>query len=164
DAIVADMQDLGAQSGYLVDVLTEDDRVIRDKLAEAGIVIVAEDPSVMNVRSALLGAAIEGIQIAFENGAIVLVEGPAATAFGAWVIAADGRVLAGLDWLHSGLIVPGTTSISEAPDTRVVVAAQPAAIAVGIGSGSALALGPDGEVETWGDRQVTIALGPDFGA
>jgi hypothetical protein len=38
----------------------------------------------------------------------------------------------------------------------------PDAIAIGIGPGSALVLGPNGEVETWGKQQVTISLGPGY--
>lgn len=164
EQIMLDMEDLGAPSGYLVDVLTEDDAVIQSKLAEAGMIVIGGDPSVSNVRSVLLGAAIAGIQQAFENGAVVLAEGPAAMAFGAWLLQDDGQINSGFGWLYNGLIVPGIASVSESPVTRVALAAQPSALAIGIGAGSALTLGPDGEVETWGEQQVSIALGPTFGA
>jgi hypothetical protein len=164
EQIMSDMEDLGAPTGYLVDVLSEDDSEIQNKLAEASMVVIGGDSSVTNVRSALLGAAIAGIQRAFENGAVVLAEGPGAMAFGAWLLQDDDQMNTGLGWLRSGLIVPGIASVSESPVTRVVIAAQPAAIAIGIGTGSALALGPDGQVEPWGEQQVSIALGPSFGA
>lgn len=164
EQILTDMEDLGAPSGYLVDVLTEDDSVIQSKLAEASMIVIGGDPSVTNVRSALLGAGIAGIQEAFENGAVVLAEGLAAMAFGAWLLQDDGQINSGVGWLSSGLIVPGIASVSESPVTRIVMAAQPSAIAIGIGAESALALGPDGEVQTWGEQQVSIALGPTFGA
>src|SRR5690606_20797492 len=61
EQILTDMEDLGAPSGYLVDVLTEDDSVIQSKLAEASMIVIGGDPSVTNVRSALLGAGIAGI-------------------------------------------------------------------------------------------------------
>lgn len=164
EQILTDMEDLGAPSGYLVDVLTEDDPVIQSKLAEASMIVIGGDPSVTNVRSALLGAGIAGIQEAFENGAVVLAEGPAAMTFGAWLLQDDGQINSGFGWLSSGLIVPGIASVSESPVTRIVMAAQPSAIAIGIGAESALALGPDGEVQTWGEQQVSIALGPTFGS
>jgi predicted LPLAT superfamily acyltransferase len=164
EQILTDMEDLGAPSGYLVDVLTEDDSVIQSKLAEASMIVIGGDPSVTNVRSALLGAGIAGIQEAFENGAVVLAEGLAAMAFGTWLLQDDGQINSGVGWLSSGLIVPGIASVSESPVTRIVMAAQPSAIAIGIGAESALALGPDGEVQTWGEQQVSIALGPTFGA
>ena len=37
---------------------------------------------------------------------------------------------------------------------------EPGAVALGIGSDSALALGPDGQLEVWGEQQVDVALGP----
>lgn len=164
EQILTDIEDLGAPSGYLVDVLTEDDPVIQSKLAEASMIVIGGDPSVTNVRSALLGAAIAGIQEAFENGAVVLAEGSAAMTFGAWLLQDDGQINSGFGWLSSGLIVPGIASVSESPVTRIVMAAQPSAVAIGIGAESALALGPDGEVQPWGEQQVSIALGPTFGA
>lgn len=164
DQMIADMESLGAPSGYLVDVLSEDDQVIHDKLADAGIVVVGADDSAINVRSALLGAAIDGIRVAYENGAVVLAEGPAAMAFGAWVAAPDGLIQTGLEWLQGALIVPGISSVSETPEAQKVMRMKPSALAIGVGLEAALALGPDGEVEAWGDQQVTIALGPEFGA
>lgn len=161
---LADMEDLGASSGYLVDVLTEDDETIREKLAEAGVVVIPDGLDLAVVRDALMGAAISGIQDAFANGAVVLVEGTSASVFGAWVMIHSSKITSGLDWLENGLILAGVTSVSESDDAKMVLNVQPTAIAVGIGTGSALALGPDGEVETWGNKQVTIALGRDYSA
>lgn len=164
EAVLADLEDLGAQSGYLVDVVTEDDEAVRTRLADAGIIVIGGDESVSNVRSALMGAAIEGIQAAFENGAVILVEGPGTMAFGAWVMLDDERFVSGFEWLAGALIVPGVTGVGNLPITQELMAMQPGAIAIGIGAGAALALGPDGQVDPWGDQQVSIALGPDFGA
>ena len=164
DELLADMANLGAHSGFMVDVLSEDDETIHDQLAQAGMIVIAADESVTNVRSVLLGAAINGIQAAFENGAVVLVEGPAAMAWGAITVLDSGEISTGLDWLRSALIVPDNLSVGEAVETQTVMHARPDAIAVGIGPHSALALGPDGEVEPWGQQEVSIALGPSFGA
>jgi hypothetical protein len=155
--LLDDLEDLGAPSGYLVDLNTEDDKTIHDRLAEAGIIVIDSAPSVKEARSSLRGAAIEGIQQAFENGAVVLVEGVTAAAFGGWVLLSGGEVTEGLEWLENALVAPAIPDL--ATYARPVLIAQPSAIAVGIGQGSALALGPDGEVETWGEKRVTIALG-----
>lgn len=163
ETALADMDDLGAPPGYIVDALAEDDQTLIARLGEAAIIVIEDAPEVDTVRSGLLGAAIEGIQAAFETGAVVLAEGSAAMALGAWVVTAGGQVLAGLDWLEHALVVPGVTAVAQSAPARIVLQAQPAAIAVGVGFGSALALGPDGEVEPWGQGQVTVALGPEFG-
>lgn len=161
---LADMEDLGAPPGYLVDVLTEDDQTVQSSLAEAGIVVIENGADVDELRSSLIGAAIDGIRTAFQNGAVVLAEGNAAVVFGAWVLLGSDELTSGFEWLENGLIIPGITSISESAVAQDVLVRQPAAIAIGIGEGSALALGPDGEVETWGRRQVTIALGKEYGS
>jgi hypothetical protein len=160
ERMLEDMLDLGAPSGYLVDVNSEDDATITAKLSDAGMVIIEAADDAVEARSVLLGAAIEGIQEAYQNGAIVLVEGASVMAFGAWIVANDGKLVVGLDWLEASLIAPGVTS--AAAWARDILLSQPLAFAVGIGVGSALALGPDGQVETWGSREVTVALGRNF--
>lgn len=157
-----DMEDLGAPSGYLVDVISEDDQTIQSKLAEAGIVVIEGEAGIEDMRAGLIGAAADGIQSAFQNGAVVLVEGNAAAVFGAWILIKINELTSGLAWLENSLVMPGITSVAESGTAQNILMRQPAALAVGIGAGSALALGPDGEVETWGARQVTIALGKDY--
>jgi hypothetical protein len=160
DALLDDIEDLGAPSGYLVDIVTEDDETIRTRLTEAGVIVISGASSGAAARSALLGAAIDGIRAAYENGAIILVEGAASGAFGAYMLDADGTVSAGLGWLMDALILPGLASIGQAALPALNV--HPEAVGVGIGSGAALALGGDGEVEIWGARRVSVALGSAY--
>jgi hypothetical protein len=159
DRLLDDIADLGAPSGYLVDVFGEDDQTLQDKLAQAGMIVVTGGESPVDVRGALRGAALEGIEAAYANGAILLLEGFAAAAFGAWII--DSRIEPGLEWLHGATVLAGVDQ--AAVYARPVFEAQPHAIAVAIMPGSALALGPDGQIEKWGEGAVTIALGPAYG-
>lgn len=155
-----DMVDLGAPSGYLVDVSSEDDATIEAKLAEAGMVVIEAGATLEDARASLVGAALDGIQIAYENGAIILVEGVSAMLFGEWTVLADGELKSGFEWLGSAVIAPGVTNTAEW--ARDLLQSNPALFAVGIGAGSALALGGGGEVELWGHSQVTVALGSKF--
>ncbi|MFN8448489.1 MAG: hypothetical protein U0521_07830 [Anaerolineae bacterium] len=50
DALLDDIADLGAPSGYLVDVFGEDDQTLRDKLAQAGMIVVVAGASGVDVR------------------------------------------------------------------------------------------------------------------
>lgn len=159
---LADLDELGAPPGYLVDVISEDDQTIQARLSDASLIMVEAGSSVADLRSALLGAAADGIRAAYEHGAIILAEGLSAAVFGAWVYLPTGRISSGLDWVHNALILPGVTAMTDSRAGREALAAQPGAVAVGIGAGSALALGPDGQVEVWGERQVTITLGRSF--
>lgn len=158
DELIDDMGELGAPAGYLVNVLTEDDDTIRSYLGDAGLIVVPDALPPAEWKSVLSGAAIAGIQHAYEHGAVVLIEGAAASVFGQlFVVVNQGTE--GFDWLNGAFLVTGVSSISEAPLAREILAAEAASIAVGIGVGSGLAVGPHGQVETWGNRQVTIALG-----
>jgi hypothetical protein len=159
---MADMEDLGAPTGYLVDIFAEDDSTLQERIGDAGIVVVGSDAHPGQLRSGLMGAAAQGIETAFGNGAVILAEGQGAAIFGAWVAVESDEIVSGLDWLQSSLIVPGTASLAESGPAREILDAEPAAIVIGIGTGSALALGPDGEVETWGHKQVAIALGRSY--
>ncbi len=159
DALLDDIADLGAPSGYVVDVFGDDDQTLRDKLAQAGMVIVTGGVDPVDARGALHGAALEGIESAYSNGAVVLLEGYSASAFGSWIV--DGEVKPGLDWLEGAAVLTGVDN--AASYAKPIFEAQPSAIAVAIMQGTALALGPDGQIETWGGREATIALGPAYG-
>lgn len=155
--VLYDLEDLGAPAGYIVDVTTEDDATVTHKLTETSVVVVEALATAEEARSALLGAAIEGIQAAYENGAIVLVEGQSAMAFGEWLVRSNGELAAGLEWLTGAIVAPGVTNAAEwAID---VLTTEGLAYVVGIGAGTALAFGPDGELEVWGKGEVTVALG-----
>lgn len=161
DLLLDDVTDLGSPSAYIVDVAAEEDAAVRSKLAEAGIIVITTDETADSVRSALTGAAMSGIQTAYENGAVVLIEGECAMAFGAFIVTQEETIAAGLGWLERALVIP--TSASAAESAKPLLGVEPDSVAVAIGVGSALALGPDGEVETWGKRQVTVALGAQYG-
>ncbi len=151
--------DLGAQSGYIVDAFVEDDETLRSSLAEAGIVVVGAESDASLVQDALTGAISEGIRMAWQQGALVLLEGPAAMSAGSWVLREAESCDSGLGWLPGALILPGVTDVASSPAASALLAEAPAAVALGIGPQSALALGPDGELEIWGELQVSIVLG-----
>lgn len=162
EVLMSDLQDLGAPPGYFVDVLTEDDDTIRAKLGEASLIVVEAGDDASQTRSALLGAAVEGMQKAFENGAVILLEGNSASVFGAWMLLDSGEIRQGIGWVSQVFVLPGVTAVAQSPAGRAALAEESSALALGIGEGSALALGPDGEVEPWGEREVTVALGRSF--
>jgi hypothetical protein len=157
-----DMNDLGAHSGYIVDILTEDDETLTEKISEAGIVVITGGESVAELRSALLGAAIKGIRTAYEQGAVIFAEGYAAAVFGTWALLDSGKTASGLDWLRNTLVVIGLTSVGQSSHVQEILKTEPDAVAIGIGTASALALGPAGEIEAWGKKQITIALGQGY--
>jgi hypothetical protein len=160
ERLLDDLEDLGAPSGYVVDVIAEDDESIRERLREAAVIMIAGAPDPAYARSALTGAGIDGIGAAHANGAVILVEGLAAMAFGARLVERGGGISDGFAWIERTLIAPNVTDIGQY--ARAVLTTQPDTLAVGIGAGSALALGPDGQVEIWGAKRVSVALGSAY--
>lgn len=158
DDIIDDFGELGAPAGYLVNVMVEDDESIRQRLATASLVVVSGSVDAATLRAGLAGAADTGMREAFARGAVILAEGTAAMLFGSVVMTGEGVIVDGLDWLHGAFVVPEMTTVSESAQAREVLISGRAGLAVGLGRGSALALGTEPSVQIWGD-QVTVALG-----
>lgn len=156
------LHDLGAPTGYLVDVLTEDDDTLRSQLADAGLIVLGDGPNVKALRSGLLGAALEAIGSAFERGSVILGVGQGAAVLGSFM--ADQP---GVGWVEGAVIVPGYEDEQAVARLRDLLNATPGAYGLGIARGSALALGPgdadsQGTIEAWGKRQITVTLGKAY--
>ncbi len=153
ELLLSDLQDLGAPSCYLVDPAADEDPVILDKLTGAGMVLVTGAESARAARAALSGAPLEGMQIAYDHGAVILIEGAAIGAFGGW--SADDERRDGLDWLEGAIL------LVEGADTRVadeVLIDVQHSLLIRVAPGSAIAFAADGAVELWGNRQVRVRL------
>ena len=159
DRLLDNFEGLGAQSGYLVDATVEDDETLHSLLTGAGIVVVSGAADAGQAQAALSGATSAGMRQAWQQGALVLLEGPAAMCAGEWILRAAGQCERGLAWLPGALVLPGVAEAGDSEAARVLLGEMPAAVALGIGQNAALALGPGGELELWGEAQVSIALG-----
>jgi cyanophycinase-like exopeptidase len=148
------LDEMGAPTGYLVDVVTEDDATIRAQLDEAGMIILGDGRAAETLRAALPGAALEGMSAAYARGAVILGIGAGAAALGSFVEGAQG-----LGWIENAIIMPNYEQPERAAALHALLSAHPSAYGIGIGSRSALALGAQGQVEVWGERQVTVLLG-----
>lgn len=159
EQILEDMQDLGAVSGYLVDVFSEDDDTLKDRLGDASIVVVSGGNGAQ-VRSALMGAALVGIERAYSNGGIVLVEGASVEAFGEFCFNADGTLGSGFGWLARCWLTADATLHAQDAAVQAVLMPNPQAFVMSVGAGSAFVVGLD--VETWGNRQIQLLLGAAY--
>lgn len=159
DETIDDLEDLGARTGYLVNVLAEDDDSIRDQLKDASLIVMDGSEPLDSLRSSLQGAGAEAIFTAYEEGAVVLMERSSAQLAATVLLNTDGALVRGLGWVEGALILPGVTSLTSSEVAQDILESGEVAIVIGIGEGSALALGPAGQIDLWGKRQVTIGLG-----
>lgn len=159
DALLDDMEDLGAPTGFILDVLHEPSGVVEEQLKSVAMVVIEGATSIDSLYRALSESVIEAIRAAYERGALILLEGLAINLFGTWLMSDDGVIYEGLGWVHEAFLEPNVTSAQDSRAVQDVLMSQPKAIAIAIGESSALALGGDGTLEVWGDKQVTISLG-----
>lgn len=161
DALLDDLELLGAPAGYVVDLVTEDDETIETALRDASIIVIESGRDIASARSALLGAAARGIRAAYERGTVVLAEGVSALLFGEWVLREDGSTAEGLGWLAEAVIVPGIDRLSER--VKPLLTEHPHGYAVGIAGSTGLAFGHGARVSVWGEQQVGVTLGTKYG-
>lgn len=163
DSVLEDMEDLGARSGYFIDPEYDDPTDTIADLKTASVIVVEMGTSINALYRLLKGPALEGIKQAYQRGAIVLIEGLAGNLFGRWVVTDNGEIVDGINWVQNAFVEPQSTGADDSRAVRAVLNEIADAVAINIDSGSALALGPDGAVEVWGDqRNVTISLGRKF--
>ncbi|HYO88238.1 MAG TPA: hypothetical protein VER79_06285 [Candidatus Limnocylindrales bacterium] len=158
--VLEDLEDMGAPAGYLVDTVMESDDELRFRIGEAGVVVLSAVGDPVAVRSAVAGAALDGIAQAFANGGIVLAEGAAAQAFGAWLLS-EGAVPDGFGWLDNLVIDIGPPPVGG--EAVAVLEMYPEGVALALADDAAVAFGPDGQVELWGSRRVAVTLGAAYG-
>ena len=159
DALMDDMAELGAPSGYLVDLEEGDNNEIYERLSAAGMIVIEADRNAEVLRSLMSQTVISALKSALERGALILFEGAAASIAGEHKLTAAGELAAGINFVHNVLISPSAAKNTEDELLRQVYCALPDVSIMGLAPGSALALGPAQQIETWGDGAVTISLG-----
>lgn len=156
DRVMDGLRELGARTGYLVDILSEDDDTLSTQLREAGVIILGDGAQHDVLYDALPGVVMDAIDSAFQRGATVYAIGRSATLFGSFKPRGDAFTT-GLAWL-AGAIVMADYMPEKAGVLRDQVHGSGAAYGLGLGHSSAIAFGPRGEVEVWGNRAITVTL------
>lgn len=159
DHLMDDMSDLGAPTGYLVDLADDDNNDIYERLRDAGMIVIEPGHSIEYLKKLMTQTVIQAMKEALNHGALILFEGIAASLAGEHIVTGDGRTHAGLKFVNNTYISPDTSSILDTDAAQDVYLQSPDTIFIGIQSGSALVLGPNKEIEIWGEKQVTVSLG-----
>ncbi len=159
DALMDDMAELGATSGYLVDLEEGDNNEIYERLNSAAMIVIEAVGAGDELCRLIRRTAVHAMKDALNRGSLILLEGAAAACAGEFMLDAAGRTVAGLGFVRNALIAADTRDLSENATLRAVRPQMPDAAFIGLAPGAALALGPDRAIETWGERQVSVSLG-----
>ncbi len=159
DALMDDLAELGAASGYLVDLEDSDNNEVYERLSSAAMIVVeAPDPGEHLLRL-LRRTAVHALKDAMNRGALVLLEGQAAATAGEYAIDCAGQVGAGLGLVRGAAIAAEADGFAEDGRQPIARFHMPETTFIRLAPGAALALGPGGAIETWGHGRVSISLG-----
>ena len=159
DALMDDMAELGATSGYLVDLEERDNNEVYERLSLATMIVVDAAEQGDRLLRLLRRTAIHALKDALDRGALILLEDAAASISGDYTLGTDARIAPGLSLLQDALVVTDVGSIAGSAALRAARSQLPDVVFVGLAVGSALVLGPEGQIETWGERQVALSFG-----
>jgi len=159
DALMEDMAELGAPTGYFVDLEDDDNNAIYERLSTASMIVIEPNDDINTLKRLMTQTVIRAFKEALNLGALILCEGIASNMMGELIVTWDGQLVKGLAFINNVFISSDVDSILDSRDMQNVYEAEPETVFIGIPRGSALVLGPDTYIETWGEKQVTISLG-----
>lgn len=106
----------------------------------------------------------ESVLTALSEGGVVLAAPGASSCLGSWILPSGGEEVApGLGWLPGAVVLPGQEDPIDEERVRLLLKSQDRAYALGLPTSSILALGPQGQVEVWGETAPKLALGTGWG-
>jgi hypothetical protein len=161
EAILADLAELGAPSGYVVDLADEAPEIAIQSIQDAGLVVISAETPDQTVRL-LNNRVLEAVLEVFGRGAVVLIEGAAVPAFGQWYLAEENMMADGFALVANTVLATDAVSAREAPFVQAVMLSQPDTLGIIIGPDSGLALGPERQLKALGRQFVTVALGQAY--
>ncbi|MCY3833592.1 MAG: hypothetical protein OXG85_11290 [Chloroflexi bacterium] len=164
DALMDDLAELGAPAGYLVDLDDLDNNEIYERLCAAGMIVIEATGDVDGLRTLTTHTVASALKSALEHGAVLFLEGGAVSLAGEHRMAHNGELERGLNFVDNALIAAGADRVAALEPARSALSDLPDLTFMELGPGSALALGPDQQIETWGDGEVTIRLAKSVGA
>ena len=165
EALLEYYGEIGGPSGFILPIHTPADAQRAENyqlLAEAGLIHISDGPNSLGLTQSLRESpALTALSYAFDNGAAIVGIGSGAVALGAWAAGQDttDQIVPGWGWLPNVIIEPHFTGTESSDKLRNLLSAHPDCLGLGIPDGTALALGPNGRVETVGEGQVTVVLG-----
>ena len=150
-------------AGFMLPALATDEEQLAELvelLGKAGILYLGGNSPLAMMTQLRQTALLKGMVRGFATlqGLVIVGAGEVGRSLGAWLVASEGQLVTGLNFVRSAVLAPCFTTSQEATKLQQVLAAHPEFVGLGIPSGTALALGPRGQVETWGTGAVTAVV------
>ena len=162
ESFLATYARLGATDGYVVeirDAASAHDAQNGALLQRAGLIYFGGGDTTRLLASMTGTPALDAVASAYEAGAVIVGMSAGAIALAAWGVSLNAGVLQGWGWLPNTIV-----SVHHTPQRDEALARahrdRPETIAIALPEHAALAIGPDGEVEEWGEQGITITAGP----
>jgi hypothetical protein len=152
----------GGEAFVLPDLLHRNIRAARflAALAEAGLLFLSGSDPRPFIKTFQGTPALGKIVEAFTTlqGLVIVGAGGGAAALGAYLLTENASPIQGLAFLPNVIIAPYFERANAATTLRSQLRHFPGLLGLGVPAGTALALGPQGQVETWGPGQVTAVV------
>src|SRR5712692_7012104 len=154
DSFLAHYAALGAPAGSVMpifDSASAGDSGNAGRLAEAGLIYFGGGDARKLIGSISGTPAYDAIVAAYASGSVIVGMSAGAMALAEWGVPCDAGVgvLKGWGWLPDMIVAPHFTR-DRADALDAALSDHPGTLGLGIPEDVALALGPGGEVETWG--------------
>jgi hypothetical protein len=137
---------------------------LAELLTTSGLIVLAGEP--VECWLEIFNATLSGYQPAhvLGDGTLLLAAGAAAAALGSWVYHSEHAELnPALGWLEGAIVLPQVHDPMALPGMREVLSQKERVYALGLPQGAILAMGPEGEIEVWGETQPVVALSTGWG-
>lgn len=128
-------------------------------LLEARLVLIADGEVRRLLEIFFDTPALQAMLTAYHSGAVVLGIGAGAEAMGTWVLGRGfEEALGAWGWLPGAFVVSHYTP-EAARALQAALHRHPFAYGIGLAEGAALALGPQDQIERWGQGEITVVFG-----
>jgi cyanophycinase len=166
ESFLATYRGLGAPPGYVVPVhdrASASDPANTELLRRAGLIYFGGGETVQLLGTLTGTPALEAVAAAHDAGAVVVGMSAGAIALAALGVPLNLSigVLQGWGWLARAIVSVHHTP-ERHPGLRKALIERPEMLGIGLPEDAALALGPKGQLQTWGARELTVTAGPDF--
>lgn len=154
-------QRLGAPDGYVVPIAGREpanDAANVELLRHAGLIYFGGGETTQLLDAMTDTRALEALAEAYEQGAVVVGMSAGAIALSARGVTMGAGVLEGWGWLPELLVCVHHTA-DRVHEFECALRDHPDLVGVGLPEDDALALGPNGEVEAWGEHELAISPG-----